>query len=274
MMKPIMRDSVRPGATPGSNGSASAARGNFRPSAAATAQTMAAPPVYRPGGDQAQAKPAPRQSAPPVYRPGAGSALRPAAVPPAVGSRHNPLQAKLGPIRPPASAGPPAWAPASLKPPAPNPPTLKPPVAAFAAPQTVQRNKHKKRFLNVITFGIRKAVVSYRRNQQQHAQAPINIVPLQPPPQLQNLQHGLKTAYDRSRKYHGTHAENIESIVENGLLNYTDQQKVLGKTVPGMSQLSSEYRGDEKKGVFLGARDFVLENKSTLGTTFVRTVLP
>jgi hypothetical protein len=147
-------------------------------------------------------------------------------------------------------------------------------VAAFAAPQTVQRNKHKKRFLNVITFGIRKAVVSYRRNQQQHAQAPINIVPLQPPPQLQNSQHGLKTAYDRSRKYHGTHAENIESIVENGLLNYTDQQKVLGKTVPGMSQLSSEYRGDEKKGVFLGARDFVLENKSTLGTTFVRTVLP
>lgn len=277
-MKPFVEESSRPNATASLNGSASAAppvyRPNanpavqrmkapavYRPNAAGTAQRMAAPPVYRPGGNQTQAKPAPMQSAPPRYRPGAGSAIRPGTVPTFVPSLHSPLQAKLGPIQPPASTRPPTCAPTSLK----------PPTAAFAVPQAVQRNKHKKRFLNVITFGIRKAYVKYKRNQQQHVIAPVNIVPLQAP--QQNPQHSLKTAYDSSRKYHGTRPDNIESIVEKGLLNYTDQQKVLGNTVSGMSQLSSEYRGDEKKGVFLGARDFALENTKTLGT-FVRTALP
>ena len=272
-MKPIMRDGLPPNATPGSNGSAWALPGIYRPNASRTAERMAAPPVYRPGRDQTQAKPAPRQSAPPLNRPASGAPIRPATVPPAVRSLHNRLQAKLGPMQPPASTRPGASAPTSLKPPTPRPPTPRPPAARFAAPQAVQRNKHKKRFLNVITFGIRKAVVNYRRNQHQHAQAPVNIVPVQPPPQ-QNPQQLLKTAYDSSRKYHGTHADNIGSIVKHGLLNYTDQQEVLGKTVGGMSQKGSEYHGDEEKGVFLGARDFALKNTQTLGTTFVRTALP
>ena len=274
-MKPIMQGRSRPNATSRLNSLASAAppvyRHNanpavqrmkapavYRPNAAGATQRMAAPPVYRPGGNQTQAKPGPSESAPPAYRPAAGSAIRPAAVPPL----HIPLQAKLGPIQPPASTRPPASAPTSLK----------PPTAAFAAPQAVQMNKHKKRFLNVITFGIRKAVVNYRRSQQQHAITPINIVPLQPP--QQNPQHSLKTAYDGSRKYHATRPNNVESIVDKGLLNYDDQQEVLGDNVGGMSQVSREYLGDEKKGVYLGARKFAKDNKATLGNTFVRATLP
>jgi hypothetical protein len=64
-----------------------------------------------------------------------------------------------------------------------------------------------------------------------------------------------------------------QAVQMNKHKNYTDQQKVLGKTVRGLPQLSPEYRGDEKKGVLLGARDFGLENAQTLGTTFGRTAL-
>jgi hypothetical protein len=60
-------------------------------------------------------------------------------------------------------------------------------------------------------------------------------------------------------KYHPTRSKDIKSIVENGPLNYTDQQKVLGNTLRGLPQLNPGYRGDEKKGVLLGARDFALE---------------
>ena len=71
--------------------------------------------------------------------------------------------------------------------------------------------------------------------------------------------------------------ENLPSIEEKGLLNYEDRLKILGKDVTGMSNWlrDSEYAGDEKLGVFLGAKPFAQSNKGeTLRPNFARLYLP
>ena len=83
-------------------------------------------------------------------------------------------------------------------------------------------------------------------------------------------------AYENARFYHGTGAEeNARSIHEHGLLNYADRTKVLGGDVVGMSQRRArEFGGDEKKGVYLGARQFMEEETATIPPNLVRLFLP
>ncbi|MCX6219081.1 hypothetical protein [Spirosoma sp.] len=132
--------------------------------------------------------------------------------------------------------------------------------------QVAQRNKHKKRFLNVITLGIRKAYVNNKRANRAAQNGPVHIQPLIDPVEE------FATAYEKSRYYHKTHADNLNSIDQTGLLNYTDRQKILGHDVGGMSMLGGEFAGDEKKGVFLGPKKFMVENKMT--NHVIRAFLP
>lgn len=132
--------------------------------------------------------------------------------------------------------------------------------------QVAQRNKHKKRFLNVVTLGLRKVYVNYKRANQAAPNGPVHIQPLVDPVEE------FATAYEKSRYYHKTGSHNLASIDKDGLLNYTDRHKILGHDVGGMSMLGGEYAGDEKKGVFLGPKHFMLENKMT--DHVVRAFLP
>jgi hypothetical protein len=83
------------------------------------------------------------------------------------------------------------------------------------------------------------------------------------------------TAYEKARYYHGTRGpDQARSIHERGLLNYDDRVATLGHDVPGMSRMGgSEYAGDEKKGVFLGGKNFMGGNV-TIPPFKVRLYLP
>lgn len=138
---------------------------------------------------------------------------------------------------------------------------------AVGGPQQVaQRNKHKKRFLNVVTLGLRKLYVNNKRANQAAQNGPVQILP-----QVDPVEE-FATAYEKSRYYHRTHPGNMASIDQNGLLNYADRHEILGHDVGGMSMLGKEYAGDEKKGVFLGPKHFMLENNMTKHV--VRAFLP
>lgn len=128
----------------------------------------------------------------------------------------------------------------------------------------IQRNKHLKRFLNVITLGGRKAYVKHKRAKQ--AGQNIQVQPLVDPVEE------FAVAYERSRYYHRTDAGNLDSIDQNGLLNQEERIDVLGGDVRGMSGLGGEFAGDEKKGVFLGPKHFMMENRMTANV--VRAYLP
>lgn len=130
----------------------------------------------------------------------------------------------------------------------------------------IQRNKHWKRFLNVVSLGGRKAYVNHKRSKRagQHVQV------IQAP--VIDEEEEFAKAYEKSRYYHRTHPDNLNSIDQNGLLNYEDRVGILGNDVGGMSQLGGEYAGDEKKGVFLGPKHFMQENSMT--TNVIRAYLP
>ncbi|PRY44153.1 hypothetical protein CLV58_103122 [Spirosoma oryzae] len=135
--------------------------------------------------------------------------------------------------------------------------------AAVAEP-LIQRkgNKHLKRFLNVITLGGRKLYVNHKRaaaaGQNQAVQIPNHV------DQPNHTEADFLAAYGKSRYYHNTSEDNLKSIDENGLLNYKDRVNMLGNDVVGMSiRAGGEYAGDEKKGVFMGPKKFMLENNLT-----------
>lgn len=126
--------------------------------------------------------------------------------------------------------------------------------------QVIQRNKHLKRFKNVMTLGLRKPYVKHRRANR--APAVPAVTPLDQ----------FVEAYEKSRYYHQTHADNLDSINEHGLLNYKDREKKLPEQVAGMSRVGGEFEGDEKKGVFLGPKHFMKSNEMT--KNMVRAFLP
>ncbi len=136
--------------------------------------------------------------------------------------------------------------------------------------KVIQRNKHVKRLKNVLTLGLRKAYVKHKRAKRAAAQLnPQPVVPEAPP-----LDKFVE-AYGKSRYYQHTDAENLPSIEQHGLLNYNDREKTLPHNVIGMSRISREYDGDEKKGVFLGPKHFMKANES-MGMTknVARAFLP
>ena len=123
----------------------------------------------------------------------------------------------------------------------------------------VQRNKHKKRFLNVVSLGLRKAYTYHQKKKL--ANAAQNVPPIQAP--IATPEDQFVTAYEKSRYYQKTHPVNLPSIEEHGLLNHNDRIGKFGRDVAGMSSLGGEYAGDEKKGVFLGPKHLMKENKMT-----------
>jgi len=122
----------------------------------------------------------------------------------------------------------------------------------------IQRNKHRKRFLNVATLGLRKAYVKHKRANQ--AVPNIQVQPLVDPVEE------FAAAYEKARYYHKTDAGNLQSINQNGLLNYEDRFEMLGHDVGGMSKLGKEFKGDEKKGVYLGPKPFMVDARMTQNT--------
>lgn len=132
----------------------------------------------------------------------------------------------------------------------------------------VQRNKHTKRLLNVLSLGIRKAYTYNKKKRMANAvqndqqpQAPV-VSPMDQ----------FVGAYEKSRYYQQTDPQNLPSIEEHGLLNYEDRERLLPENVIGMSRLGGEYEGDEKKGVFLGPKPFMKQNKMT--NNVARAFLP
>ncbi len=220
-----------------------------------SAPVQTAPPVYRPNVGPLVAKAAPQRTAPPVYRP-VLAARPPAPAPPAFVAQRNQLQAK------PAA---PAILSATMKPAVPRLVPAPPPV--FSYPSTVQRVNHKKRILNVISFGIRYKYVRYKRAQA--AAAALNIVPL---PQPQDEPRGTNTpltpvkghyeqggdysledlythlrAYEQARYYQATKEKSIESILPTGL------KREYGGSAEGASATADpgSRKGNEGK-VFVG----------------------
>ncbi|HEY6083305.1 MAG TPA: hypothetical protein VIU45_07590 [Chitinophagaceae bacterium] len=129
----------------------------------------------------------------------------------------------------------------------------------------VQRNKHLKRFLNVITLGGRKIYVKHKRAQALAAQnnpGNVQIIPREEAPEESDIDKFV-TAYEKARYYHKTDPHNLKSIEKHGLMNYEDRVKILGEDVGGMSRLGGEFKGDEKKGVFLGPKGFMQANNMT-----------
>ncbi len=132
----------------------------------------------------------------------------------------------------------------------------------------IQRNKHWKRFLNVASFGGRKIYTNYKKKQLANA---AQNVP-QPQAPVDSPEDQFVNAYGKSRYYHQTDPENLPSIEQHGLLNYQDREETLPENVIGMSRLGGEFAGDEKKGVFLGPKHFMKENKMT--NNVARAYLP
>lgn len=107
---------------------------------------------------------------------------------------------------------------------------------AIGAPKTVQMVNHKKRALNVLSLGIRRKYVRYKRQQQALANQgavplPVVVDPLRTHTPLtpikdeyemggnyseSELYEHLK-AYEQARYYHATKDINVDSIVANGL---------------------------------------------------------
>lgn len=125
----------------------------------------------------------------------------------------------------------------------------------------IQRNKHLKRFLNVATLGLRKAYTYNKKKKMANAAQNAAQVQVQAP--AQSPVDEFVDAYGKSRYYQQTRPHNLPSIEKNGLLNYEDRKRILGNDVPGMSSLSKEYEGDEKKGVFLGPKRLMAESNMT-----------
>jgi len=132
----------------------------------------------------------------------------------------------------------------------------------------IQRNKHKKRLLNVLSLGIRKA---YTYNKKKKMTNAVQNVP-QPHEEVQSQMDQFVNAYEKSRYYHQTGTKNFPSIEQHGLLNFTDREQKLDENVIGMSRLGGEYKDDEKKGVFLGPKHLMKENGMT--TNVVRAFMP
>jgi len=132
----------------------------------------------------------------------------------------------------------------------------------------IQRNKHWKRFLNVASLGIRKAYTHNKKKKMANAaqNVPVPVAPVASP------MDQFVNAYEKSRYYQQTNQGNLPSIEEHGLLNYEDRVKTFGEDVRGMSSMSKEYEGDEKKGVFLGPKHLMRENRMT--TNVSRAFMP
>lgn len=125
----------------------------------------------------------------------------------------------------------------------------------------VQRNKHTKRILNVLSLGLRKAYTYNKKKKMANAAQNPAQAQVQEPEASPMYQ--FVDAYGKSRYYQQTRPHNLPSIEKNGLLNYEDRKRILGDDVPGMSSLSKEYEGDEKKGVFLGPKRLMAESQMT-----------
>lgn len=123
----------------------------------------------------------------------------------------------------------------------------------------IQLNKHTKRLLNVLSLGIRKA---YTYNKKKKMANAVQNFP-QPQEPTNSPVDDFVSVYEKSRYYHQTDPQNLPSIEQHGLLNYEDRERLLPENVIGMSRLGGEYEGDEKKGVFLGPKHFMKENKMT-----------
>lgn len=133
-----------------------------------------------------------------------------------------------------------------------------------------------KRWKNVLTLGIRRAYVEIKRAVRA-APAPqaAAAVPMAAP--VVDEQERFAQAYEQSRHYHSTlDPDNLPSIEQHGLLNQKDRVGALGQDVGGFSTRyrDSEFNGDEKKGVFVGTRALVEENRSMLGDNVARAFLP
>lgn len=147
------------------------------------------------------------------------------------------------------------------------------PTAWGAAAGPIQLNRHKKRFLNVITLGIRKAITSARKRRA--AQAQVQPVPDPSESKVVDPLDQFVEAYGKSRYYQQTNPIHHPSIEQHGLLNYNDRVSELGEDVRGMSLAgghNGEFAGDEKKGVFLGGKKFMREEGMT--KNLVRAYLP
>ena len=134
------------------------------------------------------------------------------------------------------------------------------PSQGLATDGPVLQGNWKKTLANIVTFGIRKAVVNYQRN---HAQGGGNAVPVVP---VQTALDEFVQAYEKTRWYHQYGAHNKESIEQHGLMNYEDRIDTFGQDVHGMSLnlgRDSEFVGDQKKGVFMGPSSLLMENKMT-----------
>jgi hypothetical protein len=82
------------------------------------------------------------------------------------------------------------------------------------------------------------------------------------------------TAYEKARFYHRTLTPaNVSSLEEHGLLNFTDRQKIFNTDIAGMSLQfrDSRFAGDEKKGVYLGPKQFMIDEQLT--DNFIRAYL-
>lgn len=123
----------------------------------------------------------------------------------------------------------------------------------------IQLNKHTKRLLNLLSLGIRKA---YTYNKKKKMANAVQNSPLPDEP-ANSPEDDFVSAYEKSRYYQQTDPQNFPSIEQHGLLNYEDRERLLPENVIGMSRLGGEFEGDEKKGVYLGPKHFMKENKMT-----------
>lgn len=133
--------------------------------------------------------------------------------------------------------------------------------AALFGAAVVQRRNWGKTALNILSFGLRKALVAHKRRQQ----ATNNVVtrPPEPEPPVEQVRQPdpldrFVEAYGKARYYHQTgFLSNLTSIEQHGLLNYQDRLGTFGHDIPGMSAVGGEFKGDEKKGVFIGPKKFM-----------------
>lgn len=139
---------------------------------------------------------------------------------------------------------------------------------------TTAQRKLSKRWKNVLSLGIRKAYVEIKRAVRTPPAG--GVMPVVPQPLVSDEDRFVE-AYGKSRYYHHSwNPENLPSIEKHGLLNQQDRIDTFGKDVVGMStrMRDSEFKGDEKKGVFLGPRRLVEENRATLPGNFARAFMP
>ena len=103
--------------------------------------------------------------------------------------------------------------------------------------QMAPANKHLKRFLNVVTLGIRIPYVKHKRAVRAAAAAA-----------AQQQQH--EQIYHSAVKYHSTSTPNVSSITQHGLLNYKDREDILGARHrrDHTRFRGSEFEGDEREG--------------------------